>query len=77
MRIFVNATPLDVPAGTDVQRAVAVHDAGLAAQVAAGTAFVTDARGIELPGAAPLEAGSILRVVVRARRGAGSADDDA
>jgi len=77
MRIFVNATPLDVPAGTDVQRAVAVHDAALAAQVVAGTAFVTDARGIDLPPATPLEAGSILRVVVRARRGAGSADADA
>ena len=77
MRIFVNATPLDVPAGTDVQSAVATHDPALAAQLAAGSAFVTDARGIEVGGSAPLEAGSILRVVVRARRGTGSADDDA
>ena len=77
MRIFINASPLDVPAGTDVQGAVAVHDAALAAQVAAGTAFVTDGRGIEMDSGAPLEAGSILRVAVRARRGVGGGDDDA
>ena len=77
MRIFVNAAPLDVPAGTDVQHAVQAHDAALAAQVAAGAAFVTDGRGIELGGEAPLESGSILRVVVRARRGAGGDDDGA
>ena len=77
MRIFVNATPIDVPAGTDVQGAVAAHDPALAAHVAAGSAFVTDGRGIEMGGAASLEAGSILRVVVRARRGAGGDDDDA
>jgi hypothetical protein len=77
MRIFVNAAPLDVPAGTDARGAVAAHDAALAAQVAAGSAFVTDGRGIELDGTAPLESGSILRVVVRARRGAGGDDDGA
>ena len=77
MRIFVNATPLDVPAGTDVQHAVAAHDAALAAELAAGTAFVTDARGIELGREAPLESGSILRIVMRARRGPGGDDDDA
>jgi hypothetical protein len=77
MRIFLNAAPLDVPAGSDVRAAVAAHNAELAAQVAAGAAFVTDGRGIELDGDAPLEAGSILRLVVRARRGAGDGDDDA
>jgi len=77
MRIFVNATPLDVPAGTNVRQAVAAHDAALAEQVASGRAFVTDARGLEVAAAVPLEAGSILRVVVRARRTAGSGDADA
>ena len=76
MRIFVNATPLDVPDGSDVGHAVAVHDAALAEQVAAGTAYVTDARGIEVAAGSRLEAGSILRVVVRARRGGGSDDAD-
>jgi hypothetical protein len=77
MRVFVNATPIDVEPGTDVRGAVAAHDPALAAKVSAGAAYVTDARGIELPGAAALEAGSILRVVVSARRAAGDVDADA
>jgi hypothetical protein len=77
MRVFVNATPIDVEPGTEV-RGVEAHDPDLAARLAAGAAYVTDARGIELPGTAPLEAGSILRVVVSARRAAaGDADADA
>jgi hypothetical protein len=76
MRVFVNATPIDVDPGTDVRGAVAAHDPVLAARVAAGAAYVTDARGIELPGTAALEAGSILRVVVSARPAAGDPDAD-
>ena len=38
---------------------------------------MTDARGIAVPLDAPLEAGSILRVVVRARRGEPDTDADA
>jgi hypothetical protein len=77
MRVFVNATPVDVAAGTDVRGAIRAHDPALESSAAAGTALVTDARGIELPLDALLEAGSILRVVVRARRPAQDADADA
>lgn len=77
MRIFVNATPTDVEPGTDVRGAIRAHDAALEAKLATGAAYVTDARGIELAADARLAAGSILRVVVRARRGAGEADVDA
>ena len=77
IRVFVNAIPVDVEPGTDVRGAVTAHDPGLAAMMAAGTAYVTDARGLELPDDAALAAGSILRVVVSARRPAGSADADA
>jgi hypothetical protein len=77
MRVFINATPVDVNPGTDVLGAVRVHDAALEAKVAAGAAYVTDARGLEMPADAALTAGSILRVVVSARRGAGEADGDA
>ncbi len=77
MRIFVNATPIEVAPGTDVRRAIGAHDPRLADQLAAGAAFVTDARGIELAADAALESGSILRVVVRARRAGGDADADA
>jgi hypothetical protein len=76
MRVFVNSTPLEVEPGTDVEGAVSAHDVALAGKLAAGAAYVTDARGIELPLKAPLSAGAIVRVVVSARRG-GTEDADA
>ena len=69
IRVFVNATPVEVPAGADVRDAVRAHDPELERRAAAGAALVTDARGLEVSLDAPLAAGSILRVVVRARRG--------
>jgi hypothetical protein len=69
IRVFVNTTAVDLPAGADVGQAVRAFDPDLAARVAEGTALVTDGRGIEIDSTAPLASGSILRVVVRARRG--------
>ncbi|HET7468868.1 MAG TPA: hypothetical protein VFJ81_04300 [Gemmatimonadales bacterium] len=77
MRVFVNASPVDVEAGTDVRGAIRAHDPGLEARAAAGAALVTDARGIAVPLDERLSAGSILRVVVRARRGEPDPDADA
>jgi len=77
IRVFVNAAPVEVAAGTDVRGAIRAHDPALEASAAAGAALVTDGRGIELPLEAPLEAGSILRVVVRARQPVQDADADA
>jgi hypothetical protein len=69
MRVFVNAIPLDLAPGADVRAAVRALDAELAARLAGGGAYVTDARGIEVAPDASLAEGSILRVVVSARRG--------
>lgn len=77
MRIFLNAIPLDLDPGTTVRDAISTHDPAMAEQVAAGRARVTDARGIDLPLDAPLAAGSILRVIVSARRSAEDSDADA
>jgi hypothetical protein len=77
MRIFVNARVHDVEPGTDVRGGVRAHDAALEARVAAGTAYVTDARGIALAPDAPLAEGAILRVVLSARRPAEESDADA
>ena len=63
--------------GTDVRGAVRAHDPALAARLAAGEAYVTDGRGIELAADAGLADGSILRVVVSARRGVEESDADA
>jgi len=77
IRVFVNATPVDVPAGTDVRGAIRALDPALEASAATGAALVTDARGIALPLDGALDAGAILRVVVRARRPAQESDADA
>ena len=77
MRVFINANPVDVEPGTDVRGAIRAYDPAMETSALAGAALVTDARGIEVPLDGPLAAGSILRVIVRARRGAPDADADA
>jgi len=77
MRVFINAAPVEVEPGTDVCGAVRVHDPDLESRIRSGEAYVTDGRGIEIPGDAGLRAGAILRVVVRARRRAESDHADA
>ena len=77
IRVFVNATPIELPAGASVRAAIRAHDAALAARAEDGAALVTDARGIALPLDSPLGAGAIVRVIVRARRGEQGADADA
>jgi hypothetical protein len=69
IRVFVNGGVVDLPAGTAVAEAVRTFNADLGEQMAAGAAYVTDGRGIEVGPAEPLTSGAILRVVVRARRG--------
>jgi hypothetical protein len=70
IRVFVNATGLELPSEATVADAVAAYDPALSASLESGAAYVTDGRGIEVGGESRLMAGSILRVVVRARRGA-------
>ena len=77
IRVFVNANPLELPAGADVTQALRAFDGELESSVARGEAYVTDGRGIELDRAARLSSGSILRVVIRARRGMGQGGGDA
>ena len=74
MRVFVNGVPLEVDTGADVRAAVRALDAELEQKLAAGSAYVTDARGIEVTPDATLAQGSILRVVVSARRTAEERD---
>ena len=74
MRVFVNAVPLELDTGADVRAAVRALDAALEQKLAGGSAYVTDARGIEVTPDATLAEGSILRVVVSARRSAEGRD---
>jgi hypothetical protein len=70
VRVYVNERPVTVPAGADARAAVRALDAALADRLDAGTAYLTDGRGIALDPAAALGPGAIVRVVVTARRGA-------
>jgi hypothetical protein len=75
IRVFVNSSAVDLPAGADVGQAVRAFDAALEPQLESGAAYVTDGRGIEIPVTMPLDNGAILRVVLRARRGESSNAD--
>jgi hypothetical protein len=70
IRVFVNGSLVDLPAGAAAAEAVRTFDAGLGERMAAGAAYLTDGRGIQVDPAEPLANGAILRVVVPARRGA-------
>ena len=74
MRVFVNAVPLEVGKGADVRAAVRALDPELERKLSGGSAYATDARGIEVPPDSILAEGSILRVVVSARRAAEGRD---
>jgi len=74
LRVFVNARPVDVQPGATVIDAVRAHEPALADAVVAGARLVTDSRGLPIDGAAPVNAGSIFRVI--AHRAAAPDDDD-
>lgn len=71
IRVFVNASAVDLPAGADVGEAVRAFDPALEGTVGSGAAYVTDGRGIEIDLGSRLVSGAILRVILRARRGDG------
>lgn len=77
IRVFVNASALDLPAGADVSQALRTFDRELESSVSSGAAYVTDGRGIEVDPATRLSSGAILRVVIRAQRGLGGHGGDA
>jgi hypothetical protein len=77
IRVFVNATGIDVPPGSTALDAVRVWSAGAAEDVAGGRRLITDSRGLPLDASAPMSAGSILRLVaVRDRPVATDADEE-
>ena len=63
LRAFVNEAPVLVPAGSPALAAVEAFDPVLADAVAAGTAYLTDGRGIRLEAGTTLSPGAIIRVI--------------
>ena len=72
--VYVNASRVDVPAGSTALDAVRAWSTAAAAEVSTGARGIVDSRGLPLDPAAPMSAGSILRLVaIRERGGAGDA----
>ncbi len=65
--IFINERMFRVRPGVSAVEAAAQLDPDLPAALRAGTAYLTDARGIRLGGDEPVAPGTILRVVRSAR----------
>jgi hypothetical protein len=74
VRVYINARPVDVAAGTTALQAVEAWDETQAAAVRNGDRLITDSRGIVTANDTPVHNGAIFRIV-RARQ-AGSEESD-
>ena len=70
VRVFVNATGIEVPAGSTALDAVRAWNAAAAEEVVADRRVITDSRGLPIDSGTLMPAGSILRLVAKRDRGA-------
>ena len=75
VRVFVNASGVDVPSGATAWDAVRAWDVSAAAEVEGGRRLITDSRGLPIAASSAMSAGSIIRLV--AKRDRATADDSA
>lgn len=68
MRVFVNATGLDVPDGATALDAVRAWNATAADEVALGERVIADSRGLPAEPDSPAHGGAIYRVLPARRR---------
>jgi hypothetical protein len=71
VRVFVNASGVDVPSGATALDAVRAWDADAAAEVEGGRRLITDSRGLPLDASSAMRAGSIIRLVAKRDRATG------
>lgn len=74
IRVYINARPVDVAAGSTALEAVEAWDETQAAAVRNGERMITDSRGIVTANDTPVHNGAIFRIV-RARHGDGDDSD--
>ena len=75
VRVFVNASGVDVPAGSTALDAVRAWSAEAADEVSASRRLITDSRGLPIDSATAMSAGSILRLVANRDRSASDTDE--
>lgn len=63
LRVFVNASPVDVEEGATAADCVRRWNEEEGAAIAEGRRVITDSRGLPIPGETPARAGSIYRTV--------------
>ena len=63
VRVFVNASGVDVPAGATALDAVRAFDEAMAREVNESKRLITDSRGLPIDPTTSMSAGSILRLV--------------
>ena len=68
MRVYVNSTGLDVPAGATALDAVRAWNAAAADEVALGDRVIADSRGLPASPDTPVHGGAIFRVLPARRR---------
>ena len=68
IRVFVNSTGLDVPAGATALDAVRAWNADAADEVADGRRVIADSRGLNTEPDSPAHGGAIYRVLPARRR---------
>jgi hypothetical protein len=68
VRVFVNGQGYDATAGGTALDAVALHAAGDAERVRAGSLLVTDSRGLPIAADTPLFNGAVLRLIPNRER---------
>ena len=75
VRVFVNATGVEVPAGSTALEAVRVWSDEAAGDVAADRRVITDSRGLPIDAGTTMSAGTILRLVAKRERGVAQEPD--
>ena len=76
MRVYVNSTGLDVPAGSTALDAVRAWNAAAADEVALGERRIADSRGLETSPDTSIHGGAIFRVLPVRRREDGAEPND-
>jgi len=63
VRVFVNASPVDVPAGSSALECVRIWNVEEGKAVDEGRRVITDSRGLPIEGGTRVAAGAIFRTI--------------